>query len=100
MSNKNYVKGRAFEYKRKKAWERDGYIVLRTSGSHGFADLIAVKPGYPPVFIQCKVTKQWSVAAKLARDFRKTPPLVTSPHYRQCIEVWETTGRVLSQDIQ
>ena len=53
MPNKNYVKGRAKEYKVKKQFEKEGYIVLRTAGSHGFADLIAVK--YPHVrFIQCK----------------------------------------------
>jgi Holliday junction resolvase len=44
MVNKNYVRGRAKEYRLKKKLEAEGYIVLRTAGSHGFADLIAVHP--------------------------------------------------------
>ncbi len=43
MANKNYIAGRNFEYKVKKYYESKGFTVLRTSGSHGFADLIAVR---------------------------------------------------------
>ena len=60
MVNKNYIAGRRFEYKVKKYYEDKGYTVLRTSGSHGFADLIAVRNGVNPkriVFIQCKNRK-------------------------------------------
>jgi len=53
MPNKNYVKGRAKEYRVAKKFKDDGWIVLRTAGSHGFADLIAIK-GYHVKFIQCK----------------------------------------------
>jgi Holliday junction resolvase-like predicted endonuclease len=56
MPNKNYIAGRNFEYKVKKYYEKQGYTVLRTSGSHGFADLIAIKHDYISsiIFIQCK----------------------------------------------
>lgn len=59
MPNKNYIAGRRFEYKVKKLYEKAGYTVLRTSGSHGFADLVAVRKGTTPfnriiIFIQCK----------------------------------------------
>lgn len=55
MVNKNYVSGRAKEYRIKKQFEDKGYIVLRTAGSHGFADLIAIHPNQRLVkFIQCK----------------------------------------------
>ena len=62
MVNKNYQSGRRFEYKVKKMYEKAGYTVLRTSGSHGFADLIAVKQDIKIcdriiVFIQCKNRK-------------------------------------------
>ena len=60
MVNKNYIAGRRFEYKVKKYYEDKGYTVLRTSGSHGFADLIAIKPlpnGRIIIFIQCKNRK-------------------------------------------
>lgn len=56
MPNRNYEKGRRYEYKIKKELEKQGYTVLRTSGSHGFADLVAVKPKEIR-FIQCKAQK-------------------------------------------
>ena len=43
MPNKNYQRGRAFEYRVKNELEKFGFIVLRTSGSHGFSDLVALK---------------------------------------------------------
>ena len=42
MANKNYEKGVRKERKLKQELERAGWIVLRTAGSHGFADLIAM----------------------------------------------------------
>lgn len=51
--NKNYVKGRKKEYKIKRQLEMQGWLVLRSAGSHGFADLIAVKEDKVR-FIQCK----------------------------------------------
>jgi Holliday junction resolvase len=44
MPNRNYLRGRAKEYQLKEKLEKRGYIVFRTSGSHGIADLIAIKP--------------------------------------------------------
>jgi len=66
MSNKNYVKGRAFEYKTKKEYEKKGYLVFRTAGSHSVADLIAVPPiswthEWNPILIQCKTTKDKNI---------------------------------------
>lgn len=59
MVNKEYIKGRKKEYKIKKDYENMGYIVLRTAGSHGFADLIAVdKLSKEIVFIQAKGEKE------------------------------------------
>lgn len=53
MPNKNYQNGRAKEYRIKKRFENAGYTVLRSAGSHGFADLVAVR-NEEIVFIQCK----------------------------------------------
>lgn len=44
--NANYVRGRSFEYKTKKILEKDNWLVFRSSGSHTFADLIAIKEAY------------------------------------------------------
>jgi hypothetical protein len=63
MPNKNYVNGRAFEYKVKKWAEKEmDYTVFRTAGSHGIADLILFPDPnhdklytYRPVeLVQCK----------------------------------------------
>lgn len=53
MPNKNYLRGRRLEWQVKKDLEQDGWTVMRTAGSHGFADLIALK-GDTIRFIQCK----------------------------------------------
>lgn len=57
MPNKNYINGRNFEYKVKKIWEDQGYYVIRSAGSHGIADLVALDfdgQYTSVVLIQCK----------------------------------------------
>jgi len=63
MPNKNYVKGANFERQVKKQYEEIGYLVVRTAGSHGVADLVAFPPlrnvkEWNPILIQCKNTKK------------------------------------------
>lgn len=57
MSN-NYKKGRAFEYFIYHKLEDKGYLVFRTAGSHGVADLIAFKKHFHRpdeiLLVQCK----------------------------------------------
>ena len=53
----NYARGRAFEYRVKKHYEGQGWLVLRTAGSHGPVDLVCLKHDFRPVFIQCKNRK-------------------------------------------
>lgn len=43
MTNRNYVRGRSYEYKIAKKLRAEGWEVLRTAGSHGAFDLIAIK---------------------------------------------------------
>lgn len=58
MPNSRYVKGRKKEYRIKKEYEKAGWIVLRTAGSHGFADLVAIHIENRTIrFIQCKSDK-------------------------------------------
>jgi Holliday junction resolvase len=52
--NKNYVRGRAFEYNIATLMRRKGYFVVRAAGSHGVSDLVAMKKGEKPLLIQCK----------------------------------------------
>ena len=70
MVNKNYQSGRRFEYKVKKYYENKGYTVLRTSGSHGFADLVAIKnDARTIIFIQCKNRKPTKQETRKFQEF-------------------------------
>lgn len=63
MTNKNYLKGRRFEWKLQKQYEDLGLIVLRAAGSKGFADLVCIDPKEKHiVFVQCKAKRMGSVA--------------------------------------
>lgn len=65
MPNKNYLRGRRFEWEVKKQLEQSGYSVMRTAGSHGFADIIAIRHANGQThirFIQCKVVKRITTA--------------------------------------
>lgn len=57
MPNKNYLRGRAYEYKAMRQLEEEGYTALRTAGSHGFADVLGFKEGVKVRCIQIKRTK-------------------------------------------
>ena len=54
----NYSRGRTFEYEVMRMCEKAGYNVTRASGSHGQADLIAIRAldnkQSDVLFIQCK----------------------------------------------
>lgn len=61
MPNRNYIKGRAFEYRVKKYLEKAGFYVMRAYASKGVFDLIAVPPSSMTLtmdreawLIQCK----------------------------------------------
>ena len=43
MVNKNYVSGRRFEYLIKKELQDQGWIAIRSAGSHSPFDIIAIK---------------------------------------------------------
>lgn len=72
----SYIKGRRYEYEVKKILTRLGYIVLRSAGSHGLFDLIAIHPITKNViFIQVKKEKRIDENIKrikeLFKDFGK-----------------------------
>lgn len=92
--NANYVRGRRFEYTRKKAWEAQGCICVRTAGSHGPWDIIAVKPGFGVFLIQCKSVQTHAQATRIIADFTQNPPLQEGK-YAQGIEVWVKDTRKL-----
>jgi len=54
--NRNYIRGRAIEYLAKKQLEKEGYYVIRSSGSHGACDICAFSMTHLK-FIQLKRQK-------------------------------------------
>jgi len=87
MPNAKYRDGRDLEYAVMAHLEKNGYTIMcRAAGSHGPADVIAVKPG-ELLFVQCKTNSKDSAAkrANLARlaTWAAAIPLVAS---------WQPTG--------
>jgi hypothetical protein len=96
MPNRNYISGRAYEYKVKRHWESQGYVVLRSAGSRGPFDLVAL-PGpklrqKKVVAIQCKRGKTEASALRLINDFKTNPPLGPASSTIQWITVWTPLG--------
>lgn len=90
MGNKNYEKGRRFEYERAKHYrEVRKCEVMRTAGSHGAFDLIVVTPRGQVEFIQCKVVADNATAERLIEAFKANPPFGHKYHadYHQVLEV-------------
>jgi Holliday junction resolvase len=82
-----YVRGRAFEYRVKRKLERDGYYVVRSSGSHTVADLVAVRknlniPFMADVFfVQCfrrrKSRKELDRLIEVCEKYNAIPCIAT-----------------------
>lgn len=49
-----YSRGRSFEYQVARYLESLGYVVVRSAGSKGPADLVAVRPG-EVLFVACSI---------------------------------------------
>lgn len=56
-----------------KHYNSRGFKVLRTRGSHGLFDIVAI--GSSVELIQCKVTESPATAKRLLEAFRNNPPL-------------------------
>jgi hypothetical protein len=67
---------------------------MRTAGSHGPFDLIAVRD-YPHnvVFVQCKRVKTLADYERLRTKFKANPPFKPSKKFHQFLEVWVGAGR-------
>lgn len=70
----NYTRGARFERKVAEALTADGYRVMRAAGSHGKADLIALKIGQV-LLVQCKLSgcgavrpAEWNELWQLAEE--------------------------------
>ena len=54
MTNNNYIRGMFFELRVLKYYKRQGFFAVRSSGSFGPADVVAIKKGDIRL-IQCKL---------------------------------------------
>ena len=95
MSNRNYLAGRRFEYERMKHYRSLGCHVMRTSGSHGKFDLIAILSTGHAYFIQCKSVVDEATAKRLIASFKKEPPFKQA-HFTQVMEVKIKGGKIIS----
>lgn len=93
----NKARGTAFERKVAAALEADGYLVIRAAGSHGAADLVAVKTGQV-LFVQVKLggagacsPAEWNEFFRLASSVGALPILAYRPG-RQGVAYWLVTG--------
>lgn len=82
MAN-HYRLGTAFEHRTADKLRLAGYTVIRAAGSHGKADLVAVKPGLV-VFVQCKRkgalgTVEWNDVFDLAQVAGALPVMAQMP---------------------
>lgn len=88
MPNANYLSGRRFEYERMDYYRQLGQTVMRTAGSHGPYDLIALDSRRAIVtLVQCKVVTNVSAAKRLIQKFRLQPPLPPMTNIHQTLEV-------------
>jgi len=88
MPNKNYHIGRKFEYEVMNELKGPGCAVMRTAGSHGPFDVIAINKDGACGMIQCKVVETEAEADRLIRAFRERPPFPpASCEFVQRIEV-------------
>ena len=91
----NYANGTRFEHKVAADLRGDGYLVVRAAGSHGEADLVALKPGQV-VLVQAKTSGrldpgEWNSFHAAAEGVGAIPLLAHRPAPGQIV-YWRLTG--------
>lgn len=66
MGNKQRARGDYLERQTKAALEAFGWVVVRAAGSLGAADLLAIRAGFRPLLVACKITGYLRPAERLA----------------------------------
>lgn len=66
MPNANRRAGDYFERQTRDALRAHGWLVVRSAGSLGIADLVALRAGNTPLIVSCKVSGQLPRAERLA----------------------------------
>lgn len=87
----NYAAGAAFERKIKKVWENLGYEVVRSAGSHGPFDLVALptsKRDTKIIAIQCKRCDTRTTAIRLKKEFFASHPCKAAENVVVCFTAY------------
>ena len=90
-----YARGAVFERKVAALLTDDGYLVIRSAGSHGEADLVALKPGQV-LLVQAKTSGrldpgEWNAFHKAAEAVGALPLLAHRPAPGKVV-YWRLTG--------
>lgn len=93
---RQYRSGTAFERTVRADLEANGYRTVRAAGSHGIADLVALKPGQV-LLVQCKTDgslppKPWNELYGLALECGAVPVLAERPARGQ-LRYWRLQRR-------
>jgi len=87
VPNKNYIRGRQFEYRVKKELEMLNDLVMRTAGSHSPFDLIAVTKTHIHL-VQCKNHKPSKEDIEKLNIWSKK--LMTDNNNTSCLIIYKT----------
>ncbi len=87
MPNKRYNKGRSFEYLARQELEADGFFVIRSAGSKGPIDLVAIDVNQTKL-IQIKSTTKKFSNEYFKGDIQKLEDLKRGINYSCRIEFW------------
>lgn len=94
MPNRRYQAGRRAEWAVRDQYEALGYIVVRSAGSKGKIDIVALDDVNGKTYIaQVKTTKDGGIAeaARLWREFCAHPPTRANPNFSRVL--WVKCGR-------
>ena len=92
----NFEAGRRFERELATHLRGEGYYVVKSPGSKGAVDMVAVKPGQI-LFVQAKRNgvlrpAEWNGLYDLAAQFGAVPVLAERG-FRQPLQLWQLTAR-------
>lgn len=91
MPNNAYARGAAFERTIVEHVRGFGWFAVRSAGSHGLVDVLAIDQNGGPHFIQCKTgkakmsKKEWNALCVLGDQYRASVYEVTPETYKEIL---------------
>ncbi len=97
----NYTRGRAFEYRTKALLESLGYYVIRSAGSKGIADLVAIGDTVA-AFVQCKRSgaisaKEWNALYSKCLELHAIPLVAMMRGKHRGVAIYRLLGPRVSR---